>query len=89
MENIELEKFLPTAEEVEKMNNDDLSLWISKASREIPLRAVERHPLTHLRKRIISTLQQEGKSEAVLEREVYELINDYRKRKFENFIPLR
>lgn len=87
--NCELEKYLPTAEEVQKMDKDDFKNWIGECERELPLRAVERHPLTHLRRRIISTLQQEVKSEAALERMVYELIMDYKNRKFENFTELQ
>jgi hypothetical protein len=77
--NIQLKKFLPTSEEVEKMNEIEFADWIEVAMTEIPKRRMARDPLFHLKKQISRILEDESKSEIEKEDAIYNHIKYYKK----------
>ena len=56
-EKIELEPFLPSAEEMKNMSKVEFAEWISKAGDVIPQRIYQRDPLFDLNKKITSILE--------------------------------
>lgn len=77
--NIQLNKFLPTSEEIANMDEHQFASWIEKAMEEIPKRKVARNPLLHLKEQISQILADENKSEIEKEEAIYDQIGWYRK----------
>ncbi|KLR75302.1 hypothetical protein TGS27_2793 [Geobacillus stearothermophilus] len=75
--NIQLGKFLPTPEEIEKMDEHEFTSWIERAAIEIPKRKVARNPLFHLKEQISQILADENKSEIEKEEAIYDRIRWY------------
>lgn len=76
----QLEKFLPSASEIEEMSFDEFECWISRAMDEIPKRKIKRDPLFHLKKRISEILSTEYESEALKEYDVHDVICEYKRK---------
>ena len=75
----ELEKFLPSVEEVEAMSVEELKEWARFAKTEIPNRKIQIDPMTHLKKRIIESIESKYRldiSEASKERYVQNAIEE-------------
>lgn len=79
MKTCELKPFLPTTEEIEKMDKNQFEGWISEASKELPKRAEIRDPLFHLKKRISNTLRDDQLSEEQREVKVLHEIERYKR----------
>ncbi|MGF9822560.1 hypothetical protein ABE430_20410 [Brevibacillus agri] len=73
----ELEKFLPTSNELEAMSLDTFRDWIDRAYFVIPERKIQRDPLSHLRKRISEILDGNYATEAEKEEAVWRAIARY------------
>ncbi|WP_440894935.1 hypothetical protein ACS127_10185 [Amphibacillus sp. Q70] len=71
------EPFLPTVEELESMSLLEFEGWIEQAEVELPLREIQRDPLTHFKKRISQVIQKD-ESEVNKEQEVSRLIRTFR-----------
>lgn len=75
----ELEKFLPSVEEVEAMSLEELKEWTRLAKTEIPKRKIQRDPMTHFKKRIIESIESKYRldvSESSKERHVQNAIEE-------------
>ncbi|MDT3416143.1 hypothetical protein QO009_002011 [Brevibacillus aydinogluensis] len=73
----EIEKFLPTSNELEAMNLDEFRDWVDRAYFVLPARKIQRDPLSQLRKRISEILDGKYATEAEKEEAVWRAIARY------------
>lgn len=73
----ELEAFLPTAEEIEKMDKFQFEEWIEDAYKILNKREQLRNPLYHFQKSISQLLNNSYKSQIEKERAIQKAIKMY------------
>lgn len=73
----ELEPFLPTVEEIEKMDRFQFEKWMEDAYKTLHKRELLRDPLYHFQKRVSQLLNNNYKSEIEKERVIQKAIRTY------------
>lgn len=77
--NFKQENYLPNVTQIDDMKREEFEDWVWRASRELPRRAEQRDPLTHLRKRISEIIANDSLTEIQKEARVLSEIERFGK----------